>query len=76
MTGTLTYVFILLALICVVAGVTAVARTRRATRADEEVSGDYSEATYAEESAAVAAAEAAARSAAAADESGPELPPT
>jgi hypothetical protein len=60
-TGTLTLVFIAVALVCVVAGVTAVARTRRTTRADAEEYGDGADdATYEEEAAAVAAAQAAA----------------
>ncbi len=70
MTGTLAFVFIALAFVCVIAGVTAVARTRRATREDTE---EYGETTYAEEAAAVAAAEEAAGAAARDDES--EEPP-
>jgi len=59
MTGTLAYVFIVAAFVCIVAGVTAVARTRHATRVEEDEFGD-GEATYAEETAAVKAAEEAA----------------
>jgi Na+-transporting methylmalonyl-CoA/oxaloacetate decarboxylase gamma subunit len=66
-TGTLGLVFIIVALICVIAGVTAVARTRRATQEDAEY-GDDDQATYAEEAAAVAAAEAAAAAAAQRDD--------
>jgi hypothetical protein len=63
-TGTLALVFVIAAGICVIAGVTAVARTRRAERDDEaEYGGDDDQATYAEEAAAVAAAEAAAAAA-------------
>ena len=58
MTGTLAFVFIIVAVVCIVAGMTAVARTRRATR-DDAAYGEDDEATYAEEAAAVAAAEAA-----------------
>ena len=62
MTGTLGLVFVALAVICIIAGVTAVARTRRATREDASEYGDgEGEAT----AAAVAAAEAAAAAAAA-----------
>jgi hypothetical protein len=79
MTGTLTFVFIGVALICIVAGVTAVSRTRRRVREDERETGDAGdEATYAEEAAAVAAAQAAAAAAAAAqddDEVGGTPPP-
>jgi len=64
-TGTLAFVFVIVAIICVVAGVTAVARTRRATRADEDEYGVDDETTYAEEAAAVAAAQKAAAEAAA-----------
>jgi hypothetical protein len=71
MTGTLAYVFILVALVCVVAGVTAVAPTPRATRAEDNEYGD-DDATYAVEAAAVAAAEAAAAAAGAAPDDGPE----
>ena len=68
MTGTLGLVFVALAVICVIAGVTAVARTRRVTREDSSEYGDgQGEATYAEEAAAVAAAEAAAADAAGRD---------
>jgi hypothetical protein len=60
-TGTLYAVFVVAALICVVAGVTAVTRTRRRARDDGYAYGeDDGGATYAEEAAAVAAAEAAA----------------
>ena len=62
------------AVICVVAGVTAVARTRRATRADEDEYGVDDETTYAEEAAAVAAAQKAAAEAAAARAAEPEEP--
>jgi hypothetical protein len=63
-TGTLAYVFVGVAVICVIAGVTAVGRTRRATREDEAENGEsYGEATYAEEAAAVAAAQQAAAAA-------------
>jgi hypothetical protein len=60
-TGTLAYVFVGVALLCIVAGVAAVGRTRRRLRdADEEYGGSGGGgATYAEEAAAVAAAEAA-----------------
>ena len=73
MTGTLAYVFVALAIICIVAGVTAVSRTRRAGREDAEVyGGDDDEATYAEEAAAVRAAqEAAAKAEAAPEPEGP-----
>jgi hypothetical protein len=64
MTGTLAFVFIGVALLCVVAGVLAVTRTRRAAREDEEEYGADDEMTYAEEAAAVAAAQAAAAQAA------------
>ena len=68
MTGTLGLAFVALAVICIIAGVTAVARTRRATREDASEYGDgEGEATYAEEAAAVAAAEEAAAAAAARD---------
>ena len=61
MTGTLAFVFVIVAVICVIAGVTAVARTRRATQADaDEYGADDDEATYAEEAAAVEAAQEAA----------------
>ncbi len=64
MTGTLAYVFVVVAVICVIAGVTALARTRRATRDDVSADGEeYGEATYAEEAAAVAAAQRAAAAA-------------
>jgi hypothetical protein len=64
MTGTLAFVFIGVAVLCVVAGVAAVARTRQRVRADDEEYGeDDGGATYAEEAAAVAAAEAAAAAA-------------
>ena len=66
MTGTLAFVFIGVALLCIVAGVAAVTRTRRRVRDDERETGDVGdEATYAEEAAAVAAAQAAAAAAAA-----------
>ena len=66
MTGTLAFVFIGVALLCIVAGVGAVTRTRRRVRDDERETGDVGdEATYAEEAAAVAAAQAAAAAAAA-----------
>jgi hypothetical protein len=59
-TGTLAFVFVGVALLCVVAGVAAVARTRARVRADDEEYGeDDGGATYAEEAAAVKAAEAA-----------------
>jgi len=65
--GTLAFVFIGVAVLCIVAGVVAVTRTRRAARGDEEQYGaEDDEMTYAEESAAVAAAEAAATAEAAA----------
>jgi hypothetical protein len=65
MTGTLAFVFIAVAVICVVAGVTAVARTRRAARTDaDEYGADDDEATYAEEAAAVERAQEAAAAAA------------
>ncbi len=61
-TGTLYFILVLAALVCVVAGVFAVTRTRRATRED----GDGTpEMTYAEEAEAVAAAQAAEAAAAA-----------
>jgi uncharacterized membrane protein YidH (DUF202 family) len=74
MTGTLYIVFVIAAFICVVAGVTAVLRTRRRVRADEinEYGEDYPETTYAEESAAVAAAEAAMAAQAQAPDEEPE----
>ena len=60
MSGTLYFVFVVAALICVIAGVAAVSRTRRRVRDNEYESGeDDGGATYAEEAAAVAAAEAA-----------------
>ena len=60
MTGTLAYVFVGVAILCVVAGVAAVSRTRRrGLEAQEEYGEDDGGATYAEEAAAVAAAEAA-----------------
>jgi hypothetical protein len=66
MTGTLGLVFVGVAVICIIAGVTAVGRTRRAGREDEAAyGGDDDEATYAEEAAAVKAAEEAAAAAAA-----------
>jgi hypothetical protein len=68
MTGTLGLVFIGVAVICIIAGVAAVGRTRRAGRDDEAAyGGDDDEATYAEEAAAVKAAEEAAAAAAARD---------
>jgi hypothetical protein len=64
MTGTLGIVFIGVAVICIIAGVAAVGRTRRAAREDEaETGADDDEATYAEEAAAVKAAEEAAAAA-------------
>jgi hypothetical protein len=72
-TGTLAYVFVAVAVICVIAGVTAVARTRRATRDDVSADGEsYGEATYAEEAAAVAAAQQAAAAAYDASEDEPQ----
>jgi hypothetical protein len=63
-TGTLAFVFIGLAALCIVAGVAAVTHTRRRVReADEEYGDEGGEATYAEEAAAVAAAEEAAAAA-------------
>jgi hypothetical protein len=63
-TGTLGLVFIGVAVICIIAGVAAVGRTRRAGREDEaEYGSDDDEATYAEEAAAVKAAEEAAAAA-------------
>ena len=60
MTGSLYVVFVAAALICIIAGVAAVSRTRRRVRDNEYESGeDDGGATYAEEVAAVAAAEAA-----------------
>lgn len=60
MSGTLYAVFVIAAIVCVIAGVTAVARTRRRVRDNEYDSGeDDGGMTYAEESAAVARAEAA-----------------
>ena len=73
-TGTLAFVFIGVAVLCIVAGVAAVTRTRRRVReADEEYGDEGGEATYAEEAAAVAAAEAAATAAAAAAEQDDEI---
>ncbi len=64
MTGTLAFAFVGVALLCVIAGVAAVSRTRRRVRdGDEELGEDDGGATYAEEAAAVAAAEAAAAAA-------------
>jgi hypothetical protein len=58
--GTLYAVFVVAAIICVIAGVAAVTRTRRRVRDNEYDSGeDDGGMTYAEESAAVANAEAA-----------------
>jgi hypothetical protein len=69
--GTLAFAFVGVALLCVVAGVVSVTRTRRAAREDEEDFGsDDDEMTYAEEAAAVAAAEAAAAKAADAEAPG------
>ncbi len=69
MTGTLAYVFVGVAILCVVAGVAAVSRTRRrGLEAAEEYGEDDGGATYAEEAAAVAAAEAAAAAAQAQDD--------
>ncbi len=62
MSGTLYLVFVLAALVCVIAGVVAVTRTRRASREDEE---QYPEMSYAEEQAAVEKAQAAQAEAAA-----------
>jgi hypothetical protein len=67
-TGTLALVFVGAAIICVIAGVAAVGRTRKAARDDEaEYGGTDDEATYAEEAAAVQAAQQAAAAAAARD---------
>jgi hypothetical protein len=57
-TGTLYFFLVLAAIVCVIAGVVAVTRTRRASREDpaDEV---YPEMSYAEEQAAVARAQAA-----------------
>jgi hypothetical protein len=64
-TGTLAIVFVGAAVICVIAGLAAVGRTRRSAREDEaEYGADDDEATYAEEAAAVKAAEDAAAAAA------------
>jgi hypothetical protein len=63
-TGTLAFVFVGVAVLCVIAGVAAVGRTRRRVRDDDEYGEDDGGATYAEEAAAVAAAEAAATAAA------------
>jgi hypothetical protein len=72
-TGTLAFVFIRVAVICIIAGVAAIGRTRRAAREDEaEYGADDDEATYAEEAAAVAAAEKAATAAANREEPEPE----
>jgi hypothetical protein len=72
-TGTLAIVFIGVAVICIIAGMAAVGRTRRAAREDEaEYGADDDEATYAEEAAAVKAAE---EAAAAANRQQPELEP-
>ena len=68
MTGTLSIVFVAAAVICVIAGVAAVSRTRRRVRDSEGYGEDDGGATYAEEAAAVAAAQAAAAAAATADE--------
>jgi hypothetical protein len=69
MTGTLAYAFVGVAILCVVAGVAAVSRTRRrGLEAGEGRGEDDGGATYAEEAAAVAAAEAAAAAAQAQDE--------
>ena len=64
MTGTLAFVFVGVAVLCVIAGVAAVGRTRRRVRDDNEYGEDDGGATYAEEAAAVSAAEAAATAAA------------
>ena len=72
MIGTLAYVFVGVALLCVVAGVVAVSRGRRASREDD---AEYPEATYAEEAAAVAAAQAAEAAAAAQDDPDGDPPP-
>jgi hypothetical protein len=63
--GTLAYVFIGVALLCLVAGIVAVSRRRQALREDD---AEYPEATYAEEAAAVAAAQAVEAAAAARDD--------
>jgi hypothetical protein len=69
MTGTLAYAFVGVAILCVVAGVAAVSRTRRrGLEAGEDHGEDDGGATYAEEAAAVAAAEAAAAAAQAKDD--------
>jgi hypothetical protein len=69
MTGTLAYAFVGVAILCVVAGVVALSRTRRRGLEAEEGRGeDDGGATYAEEAAAVAAAEAAAAAALAQDD--------
>ena len=65
MTGTLYIVFVAAAVICVIAGVAAVSRTRRRVRDSEGYGEEDGGATYAEEAAAVAAAQAAAAAAAA-----------
>ena len=71
MSGTLVGVFIGVALLCVIAGVVAVSRTRQDSREDEE---QVPEMTYAEEQAAVAAAEAAEASALRAQDEDDEEP--
>ena len=71
MSGTLVGVFIGVALLCVIAGVVAVSRTRQDSREDEE---HVPEMTYAEEQAAVAAAEAAEASALRAQDEDDEEP--
>jgi hypothetical protein len=63
--GTLAYVFVGVALLCVVAGLVAISRRRRTFREDDAA---YPEATYAEEAAAVAAAQAAEAAAAEQDD--------
>jgi hypothetical protein len=78
-TGTLAYAFVGVAILCVVAGVAAVSRTRRRGLEDDggaTYGEDDGGATYAEEAAAVAAAEAAARAAAPEQEDGVDgVPP-
>ena len=69
MTGTLAFVFVGVAVLCVIAGVDRRLPHPAARReADEEYGEDDGEATYAEEAAAVAAAEAAAAAAQATDD--------
>jgi hypothetical protein len=74
--GTLYFVFVLAAIVCVIAGVVAVTRTRRASR-EAEADEVYPEMSYADEQAAVAkaqAAEAAEAERLSDDESEGELP--